>query len=60
MCVRVRIGARPDSSNLNFTTGQVIANAVLAPLSDAGTVCVHVFGSADVLVDVNGYVLDRG
>ena len=52
-------GARPDSSNLNFTTGQVIANAVLAPLSDTGTVCVHVFGSADVLVDVNGYVLDQ-
>ena len=52
-------GARPDSSNLNFTTGQVIANAVLAPVSDTGTVCVHVFGPADVLVDVNGYVLDQ-
>ncbi|MGA1345467.1 MAG: S8 family serine peptidase [Ilumatobacteraceae bacterium] len=52
-------GARPDSSNLNFTTGQTIANAVLAPLSETGAVCVHVFGSADVLVDVNGYVIQR-
>jgi subtilisin family serine protease len=52
-------GTRPDSSNLNFTTGQIVANAVLAPLSDTGTACVHVFGSADVLVDVNGYVIDR-
>jgi subtilisin family serine protease len=49
-------GTRPDSSTLNFTSNQVIANALLAPLSDGGTVCVHVFGSANVIVDVNGYI----
>lgn len=49
-------GTRPDSSTLNFRSDQVIANALLAPLSDRGTVCVHVFGSANVIVDVNGYI----
>ena len=49
-------GTRPDSSTLNFRSDQVVANALLAPLSEQGTVCVHVFGSANVIVDVNGYI----
>ncbi len=49
-------GTRPDSSTLNFRSDQVVANALLAPLSDRGTVCVHVFGAANVIVDVNGYI----
>jgi len=33
-----------------------VANAVIAPLSPTGTVCVYVHGRADVLVDVSGYL----
>ncbi|MGA1344649.1 MAG: trypsin-like serine protease [Ilumatobacteraceae bacterium] len=51
-------GDRPDSSNLNFVTGQTVPNAVLAPVSDQGTVCLYVFGSADLLADVSGYFED--
>jgi len=48
-------GARPEASNLNFTTGQAIANSVIAPLSAAGTVCFYVYGTAHLLADVASY-----
>jgi hypothetical protein len=48
-------GSLPNVSNLNFGTGDTVANAVVAPVSSAGEVCVFVYGSADVLVDVSGY-----
>jgi hypothetical protein len=44
---------------VNFVVSQTVANAVLAPLSDRGTVCVYVDGATDVIVDVNGYILDN-
>ena len=50
-------GTRPDSSNLNFVTGQTGPNAVIAPLSADGTVCLYVYGTADLLVDISGYLL---
>lgn len=46
----------PNVSTLNFTTGQIIANAAVAPLSVDGDLCVHVFGKAAVIVDVTGYI----
>ena len=52
-------GSVPESSNVNFVVSQTVANAVLAPLSDRGTVCVYVDGATDVIVDVNGYILDN-
>jgi hypothetical protein len=48
-------GVRPEASNLNFVSGETVANAVVAPLSASGEVCVYVYGSSDVLVDVSGY-----
>ena len=45
----------PDASNLNFRTGQIVANAVLAPLSDDGRVCFYVYGSAHLIVDLSGW-----
>ncbi|MEN9787189.1 MAG: hypothetical protein RLZZ299_2453 [Pseudomonadota bacterium] len=48
-------GARPDASSLNFEGGRTVPNAVLATLSPSGTVCLHVRGRADVLVDVHGW-----
>jgi subtilisin family serine protease len=49
-------GTLPESSNVNFVAGQTVANAVLAPLSEQGTICVYVEGSTNVIVDVNGYI----
>ncbi|MDA3006386.1 MAG: hypothetical protein O2969_02230, partial [Actinomycetota bacterium] len=51
-------GVRPDVSSLNFRSGDTVANAVVAPVSVDRAVCVYVYGVADVLVDVSGYVAD--
>ena len=48
-------GTRPDASNLNFTSGQTIPNAVIAPVSADGKVCFYVYGKAHLLADVSGY-----
>ena len=48
-------GTRPDASNINFTSGQTVANSVAVPLSASGTLCIYVFGTAHVLLDVSGY-----
>jgi hypothetical protein len=47
-------GSRPNTSNLNFFAGETVPNAVISPLSSNGSVCVFVYGRADVIVDVNG------
>jgi hypothetical protein len=48
-------GARPDASNLNFVAGQTVPNAVIAPVSASGQVCLYVYGRAHLIVDVSGY-----
>ena len=48
--------SRPNASNLNFVAGQVVPNAVIAPVSARGTVCFYVYGIANILVDANGYI----
>jgi hypothetical protein len=48
-------GPRPDVSNLNFVSGQTVPNSVVAPLSADGSVCLYVYGLADLLVDISGY-----
>ena len=50
-------GSRPNTSNLNFVAGTTVPNAVVTPLSPTGSICVFVFGRADVIVDVNGSFL---
>ena len=49
-------GTRPEASNLNFVSGQTVPNSLIAPLSDDGEVCLYVYGQADLLVDVSGYL----
>jgi hypothetical protein len=49
-------GAPPNSSNINFVSGQTIANSVVAPLSADGTVCFYVYGEAHVLADITGWL----
>ena len=48
-------GTRPNASNLNFTSGQIIPNAVIAPVSANGKVCFYVYGKAHLIADVNGW-----
>jgi ELWxxDGT repeat protein len=45
----------PNSSNLNFSGGQTIPNAVIAPVSANGYICFSVNGNTDLLVDAAGY-----
>ncbi len=42
-------------SNVNFQAGLDRANAVLSPISAAGTVCVTSSAPTDVVIDVNGW-----
>ncbi len=46
---------KPDVSNINFGSGQTVANAVTVPVSADGHICVYVYGTAHVLVDANGF-----
>jgi hypothetical protein len=51
--------ARPTASNLNWTTGQTVANRVIVPVGSSGQVSFYNFsGSADVVVDVGGWFTD--
>jgi glucose/arabinose dehydrogenase len=45
----------PVASNLNYTTGQTIANLVLAKPGNNGKICVFTDGTIDLLADVSGY-----
>jgi hypothetical protein len=46
---------QPTASNLNFFTGSVVPNAVIAKLGAGGAVCVFVSAATDLIVDVNAY-----
>ena len=48
--------APPTASNVNYVTGQTVANAVLAPLNTHDEVCVYTSTTTDVIVDVDGYL----
>jgi GDSL-like Lipase/Acylhydrolase family len=45
--------AKPNASNLNFRTGQTIANAVISKVSATGTVCLFTSASTHLLADVS-------
>jgi hypothetical protein len=44
----------PDVSNLNFRTGDTIANAVTVTIGVAGKVCMYTTATTDLIVDLNG------
>jgi len=46
---------RPLASNLNFVAGQVVANNVVAPIGNEGSVCVFSNVQTDVIVDIAGW-----
>jgi peptidoglycan hydrolase-like protein with peptidoglycan-binding domain len=47
--------ARPEASNLNFVANAVVANGVIAPVGDRGTVCFFSNQATDLLVDIAGW-----
>ena len=47
--------ARPNASNLNYTAGQSIPNAVVSKVGTSGRVCIFTLTATDLIVDVNGY-----
>lgn len=51
--------ARPDVSNLNFRSGQTLANSVTVPVSANGYICFYVYGTAHLLADANGYYTEN-
>ena len=53
-------GTPPDTSNLNFVSGQTIPNSVIAPVSTTGKVCFYVYGKAHLLADISGYFTTSG
>ena len=48
-------GQRPTASNVNFVAGQIVANAVIAPVSADGHVCFFANVATNLIVDVNGW-----
>ena len=48
-------GAVPNASNLNFVSSQTVPNAVIAPVSGAGQVCLFTSSTTHLIVDVNGW-----
>lgn len=51
--------SQPLASSLNFTTGQTVANSVVAPVDLAadpqGAVCISSTQAAHIVIDVNGW-----
>ena len=45
---------RPDTSNINVSTGQTIANFAVVRPDGNGEICVYSSVAADILVDVMG------
>jgi hypothetical protein len=50
--------SRPLASQLNYTAGQTIPNAVIVPLGPGGEICVFTLARAHYVIDVSGYVVD--
>jgi len=48
-------GGVPLASNLNYATGQVVANVATSPVGDGGAVCIFTWAATHVIVDVSGY-----
>ena len=46
---------RPNVSNLNFVNGQTTPNTVIVPVDTNGQICLHVYGTAHLIIDVNGW-----
>ncbi|MGA1568692.1 MAG: hypothetical protein ACO38K_03455 [Ilumatobacteraceae bacterium] len=48
----------PNASTINFVEGTDVANSVAVPLGSGGAICLNVYGSAHLIVDISGYYSD--
>ncbi|MEN9822426.1 MAG: hypothetical protein RLZ04_852 [Actinomycetota bacterium] len=48
-------GSLPDTSNLNFRVGVSVPNAVIAPVSGSGDVCLYANTNTHLIVDISGW-----
>jgi len=51
-------GAVPNSSNLNYVTGDTVPNSVITGLGAAGAVCIYTSAATHLIVDIAGYFAD--
>ena len=45
----------PNASNLNYATGQTVANGALVKIGNGGMVCLFNSQATHLIVDVTGY-----
>lgn len=50
---------RPLASNLNYSTGQTVPNAVIAAVGEGRKVCLFASTATHLIVDLNGYMRDQ-
>jgi hypothetical protein len=48
-------GARPLVASVNYTAGEIVPNAVIAPVSPDGEVCLFSLADTHLVVDLNGW-----
>lgn len=48
-------GTRPGVSSLNYTAGQIVANAVITPISATGEICLYSSVDTNLLIDINSW-----
>jgi hypothetical protein len=46
----------PLASNLNYTAGSTVANAVIVKIGTNGQICLLNSAPTDLIVDINGYL----
>jgi hypothetical protein len=46
----------PLAANVNYSGGDIAANAVLAKVGDGGKICVFTLAATDLVIDVNGFI----
>jgi peptidoglycan hydrolase-like amidase/lysophospholipase L1-like esterase len=50
------LGDPPTASNLNYVSNEIVANGVIAPINDDGTICLYTHAASDIVVDVGGWL----
>ena len=50
--------ALPVASNLNYTVGATVANAVVVKVGTGGQVCLFNSGATQLIADTNGYTIN--
>lgn len=52
--------ARPDTSSLNYVTGQTVANSVTVAVGANRRICLYADGGTDLLTDLSGWYASDG